>query len=120
MRPMQQNVSHTGEERYEVTLTYSAEERAEIAKLTRDGQIVADTVRLVYTRQVGGEWGRETNGRYGSRVEGHEKVDGMRGAVGPRRSRQVFTTTLGEVCTWTTHLPGLTLAIDDVESQLPK
>jgi hypothetical protein len=119
MMPTQEQVHHTGEERYEVVLTYTDDQVAEVAKLTRDGQIVVDTVYLVYTRRVGESWQRYTNGRYGSRAEGHEKIENGRGAVGPRRSRQVFTSTLGEVCTWTQHLPGLRLAIEDVESKRP-
>lgn len=120
MRPMQQFTEHTGEERYEVKLTYTPEEKGEIAKLTPDGQIVVEVFYLVYTRYVGGEWRRYTNGRHGSRAEGNEKIENGRGAVGAYRSRQVFTSTLGEVCKWADHLPGLRQAISDVELLLPE
>ena len=120
MKPMQQSTSHTGRERYEVKLTYAPDEVSEVAKLTRDGQIVVETIYLVYLRDVGGKWERFTSGRLGSRAEGHEKIENGRGAVGPYRTRQVFTSTLGEVCKWVDHLPGLRQAIDDVEFSLPE
>jgi hypothetical protein len=120
MKPMQHGGVHTGEERYEVTLKYGPEEKREIDRLTRDGQIIVDTVHLVYTRKVGGAWERYVNGRHGSRAEGNVKIENGMGSVGQRRTKQIFTSTLGEVCAWTAHLPGLRLAIDDVESTLPR
>lgn len=120
MKPTQRSARHSGEERYEVTLTYGRDQMEEIAKLTRDGQPIVETIHLVYVRPVNGKWSRYTNSRYGSRVEGHEKIENGMGAVGPYRTRQIFTSTLGEVCKWVEHLPGLRLAIDDVESSLPE
>lgn len=119
MKPRQSYVRHTGEEWYEVMLTYTPEQKAEIHKVTGGGQIVVDTVVLMWRRRVGQSWERYTNGRNGSHAEGNVKIDNGGGAVGPRRTREIFTRSLGELARWTDIVPGLRLAVEEAESGLP-
>lgn len=120
MQPTQSYVRHTGEEWYEVMLTYTPEQKAEIDKVTDDNQIVVDTVVLMWTRKVGQGWERYTNGRNGSRAEGNVKVANGMGSIGPRKSREIYTRSLGELARWTERVPGLRLAVEEVEATLPR
>lgn len=116
----QQSLVHTGEERYEVTLTYSKEDQEHISRLTATGDIVPDTVVLVWVRQVGEAWRRHTNGQHGSRAIGHEKLAYQAGGgKGIRRSREIFTPGLGEIKRWAEYLPGLRNAVAAAEDRRP-
>lgn len=119
MRPEKTSVSHTGEERYEAMLQYGPEQMGGIRQLTKDGQIVPDTIRLVWTRRVGEKWQRQPMAGSGSAAIGHVKIEGVSGAVGPRKSREIFTRDLGDIRAWAQYLPGLRSAIEDVEAELP-
>lgn len=110
--------SHTGGERYEVTLKYTFGDLEGIARLTKPGAIITDTVVLVWVRSIGEKWRRCTRGTYGSRAIGH--VKGEFGDVGSRKSREIFTTDLGDIRPWAQYLPGLRSVIGDVESDLPE
>lgn len=120
MQPTQSYVRHTGEEWYEVMLTYTPEQKAEIDKVTADRQIVVDTVVLIWKRKVGQPWERYTNASQGSRAEGNVKIANAPGCVGPRKSREIYTRTLGELARWTEKVPGLRLAVEEAEANLPK
>lgn len=120
MQPTQTYVRHTGEEQYEVMLTYTPEQKAEIDKLTPGRQIVVDTVVLMWRRKVGQSWERYTNASQGSRAEGNVKIENGGGAVGPRKSREIFTRSLGELARWTEKVPGLRLAVEEAEARLPQ
>lgn len=120
MQPRESYVRHTGEEQYEVMLTYTPEQKAEIDKITADGQIVVDTVVLIWKRKVGQHWERYTAASQGSRAEGNAKIANARGCVGPRRSREIFTRSLGDLARWTEKVPGLRLAVEEAEAKLPR
>jgi hypothetical protein len=114
--------AHSGEEWYEVTLVYTDEQLAQVARMTEVGQIVTETVVLVWTRHVGGPWQRYTRGRSGSRAEGCIKLgypaDGARGV---RRAREIFDPTRNnETRKWAQYLPGLINAVQDAEAGLPR
>lgn len=116
----QQSVEHTGEERREVRLTYSPEDLRSIERLTLPGQIVPDTIVLVWVRRVGEDWQRYTKGQHGSRAVGNVKLTHPSdSAMGVRRSREIFSPSLGDIRRWAEYLPGLRNAIVNEEAQLP-
>lgn len=115
-----QAVEHTGAERYEMSLTYGPEALKMIDRMTPVGQIIPDTVILVWVRHVGEQWQRYTQGQHGSRAVGHMKLAHPVGdATGVRRSREIFMSPFGEVKHWVEYLPGLRNAIADAEAHLP-
>ena len=111
---------HTGEERYEVKLTYTLGDVELISKMAQPGEIITDTVYLVFVRRVGGSWERYTRGTHGSRAVGNEKVVGITGAVGPRKAREIFTRDVGNLTAWADRLPGLRAAVEKAEAELPR
>ncbi len=114
---------HTGRERYEIELGYSDGEVDMIRSLTRPGQVVVDTVILVWEREVGGEWKRVTSGIDGSRVTGQRRLDPSAeemGSRGPRGVRSIFSRDVGEIMRLADLLPGLRDAIEASEAHLPE
>jgi len=113
-------VRHTGEQRYEVHLRFDPEDKARVYELTPDGKIAPEAVVLVWTRRVGEEWRRlSANGR-GSRVEGHVKIAGGMGAVGPYKALEIYTRELGNFKPSLEYLPGLRNKIEEIEAELPR
>jgi hypothetical protein len=105
---------HTGDERFEIRLVFDAKETAEIRRMTKEGDLLPDSVVLIWTRRTGGQWTRYTNGSFGSRIIGSQ------GLHGPYRSREIFSRDLGELKPWAAYLPGLRPAIEEAESNLPR
>lgn len=110
---------HTGSERYVLPLVYSEDEVRDIERLTPVGQIIVDTVTLVWTREVGGKWQRLTHTTIGSHASGREKISDEPVIRGPRKAKEIFDRDLGALRDWTTRLPGLRTAIDEAEADLP-
>lgn len=110
---------HTGEQRYEVDLVFSEDEQTEIYEMTADGKIVPDKVTLVWTRRVGRPWVRLSANSHGSRIEGHVKIANAKGSVGPRKTMEIYTRSLGNFKTSLEYLPGLRSAIEKIEGELP-
>ena len=103
-----------GEEWYERTLEYTAEEAAAI-----QGTLKVERIILHWTRIPGQKWERNP---YKSVVIGRERGVAQIGRTRPPgiRSRQIFTHTLTELRSWTVVLPGLRNAVDELESELPE
>lgn len=111
---------HTGTERYEVTLVFGPDDLKEINRLVKPGEIITDTVVLVWERQVGQKWERATKPRTGSRAEGYPKpIFDLLYGERVRRTRGIYSRDLGEILSWTNHLPGLRQAVGQAEAQLP-
>jgi hypothetical protein len=115
--------SHSGSERYELTLAYDKDDIEEIRRLTEPGRVVVHEVHLVWVRTVGGQWQRYTNGVNGSRAHGRLRLSDDVEAFGSRgqwKTQEIFTRELGEMKAWTTKLPDLRPLIEDAEANLPK
>lgn len=113
---------HSGEERYEVTLVYTDDQLDQVARMTGTGQIIPDTVVLVWMRHVGGEWKRYTSGRSGSRAVGYVKLEhSADGAHGVRRAREIFDPNRhNEMRKWAQYLPELLNVVRNMEFGLPR
>lgn len=110
---------HTRTERYEVTYEYTGAELEEVRRLTRAGEIVPDTVRLVWVRESSGPWRRLSLGAHGSYAAGFLKVGADEPDRRQRRSREIFDRGLGEIRPWATYLPHLRNIVDETEDNLP-
>lgn len=117
MSPLQKIVQQWGRVFYQVTLVYQPEDMEAVRRLTKDGQIVPDTITLLWDRNVGQPWERSVTGSF---VTGNEKIGGVSGAVGPRRNKQVYTQQLRDIRRWVDVYPGLRSAIDEAERGLPE
>jgi hypothetical protein len=111
---------HTGEERYEVELVFSEEDQEKVYRMTGDGKIVPDRVVLVWVRRVGQPWYRLSANAHGSRVEGYVKTSEACGPDVPRKSMEIYTRNLGNFKAALEYLPGLRLAIEKEEENLPE
>jgi hypothetical protein len=109
---------HWGTEWCQVSLQYDeADTNSMVAPLH------VKTVLLVWTRQVGAKWIRYTNGANGSRAWGWERLSEeaeRMGARGAYKNREIFSRKTGELLKWTDTLPGLRLAIEEAEANLPQ
>lgn len=118
---IQKQQIHTGEERYEREFTYEGEELERVARQTEPGQIIVDTIVVIWTRRVGEPWARYTRGRSGSRVEGYTQLRSPApGARGVRRTKELFKRgDVPEFLPWVGLLPGLRNAVEEAEVNLP-
>lgn len=123
MGPVPVSTLHTGMERYEKVLVYQGNVLDQVYKLTDYGEVVAERVFLVWTRPLGGEWRRVTAYGQGSRAEGHVRLSDLaaqQGAVGDVRYREIFSRKTEALHLWADRLPGLRVAIELAQADLPR
>lgn len=123
MGPVPESTSHTGTERFERVLAYRGNVLDQVYRLTDPGQIVAERVFLVWTREIGGQWDRVTSYGESSRIEGFVRLSDLaaqRGGVGRWGYREIFSRKTIALHMWADRLPGLRVAIDRAESDLPR
>lgn len=123
MGPVPVSTSHTGTERFERVLTYQGNALNQVYRLTDYHEIVAERVFFVWTRTLGGPWERVTSYGQSSRIEGHERLSELavqRGGIGRWGYREIFSRKTSALHTWADRLPGLRVAIDRAEAELPR
>ena len=123
MGPVPESTSHTGTERFERVLVYRGNVLDQVYRLTDPGEIVAERVFFVWTRVLGGPWERVTSYGQSSRIEGHERLSDLaaqRGGVGRFGYREIFSRKTSALHAWADRLPGMRVAIDIAESDLPR
>lgn len=123
MAPTRKSVTHTGSERIELVLEYASDELRQIERLAQPGEIIPDTVVVVWARQVGEPWQRYTKGLHGSRAEGYTKLGDTApvGARGVRKTQEIFKRgSVPELkAVLAVLLPELRNTIEEAEGELP-
>lgn len=119
---VKKQITHTGEERWEVSWHYEGTDKDLARRLTDVGRVIPEAVHLVWTRRVGEDWQLVRAYREGSRIEGHERLPEtaeQMGSLGRWSYREIFTRERGELRSWADRYPGLRAAIEQEESRLP-